>query len=132
MINSEIQTQSPCIEELKWGSMKVKGFPSGKDFKLFPGGAEEWDWSKSNTHHVPGIQPEDVEYLLEKKAKYIVLSRGMKNQLKIATETEDLLKEKGMQLNVDYFIETTQDAHQRYNQLAEENKPVGALIHSTC
>ena len=95
-------------------------------------GAENWDWRESNTRHVPGIQPQDVEYLLKKNAKYIVLSTGMENQLKIAKETEDFLREKGMQLNTDYFIKTTPDAHQCYNELAQENKLVGALIHSTC
>jgi len=29
---------SPEIEHIKWGFMKVKGYPPGKDFKLFPGG----------------------------------------------------------------------------------------------
>ena len=150
MTSHDTSKGSPLIEELKWGFMKVEGCPPGKDFKLFPGGnitlnhsgsnpfnvafsgAENWDWRQSNTHHVPGIQPQDVEYLLEKNAKYIVLSTGMENQLKIAKETEEFLREKGMQLNIDYFIKTTLDAHQCYNELAQNNKLVGALIHSTC
>ncbi|CAF0726112.1 unnamed protein product [Adineta ricciae] len=132
MTSTDIPKRSPPIEELKWGFMKVEGCPPGKDFKLFPGGAEKWDWRESNTSHVPGIQPQDVEYLLKKNAKYIVLSTGMENQLKIAKETEDFLREKGMQLNTDYFVKTTLDAHQCYNELAKDNKLVGALMHSTC
>ncbi|CAF0781719.1 unnamed protein product [Rotaria sp. Silwood1] len=124
--------ESPVIQNVKWGYMKIKGFPPGKDFKLFPGGAEEWDWNKTNTRHVPGIQQTDVEDLIEKGAKYIVLSKGMRNQLETSKETKDFLEEKNMKLDVDYFIETTPEACKRYNQLVEENKPVGALLHSTC
>lgn len=86
----------------------------------------------SNTRHVPGIQPDDVNFLLEKGAKYIVLSKGMHDRLATAKETEELLEGKGMKLGVDYFIETTPVAHRRYNELAEAKKSVGALIHSTC
>jgi hypothetical protein len=32
------QLDSPKIEDVKWGFMKVEGYPPGKDFKLFPGG----------------------------------------------------------------------------------------------
>ncbi|CAF0726329.1 unnamed protein product [Adineta steineri] len=130
--DNEHQKQSPLIEHLEWGRVEVEGFPPGKDFRLFPGGAEEWDWKKTNTRHVPGVQLKDVEYLIEKEAEYIVLSKGMKNQLQIAEETEDFLKEKGMMLDVNYFIETTPEAQKRYNELAKNKKRVGALIHSTC
>ncbi len=65
-------------------------------------------------------------------AKYIVLSKGMKDRLKTPKETEDFLKDKLMKLNVDYFIETTPKACELYNKFVEEHKPVGALIHSTC
>jgi hypothetical protein len=45
--------------------MDVEDLGSGKDFKLYPGGGREWDWTETNTGHVPGIQPADVEELLE-------------------------------------------------------------------
>jgi len=32
------QPDSPQIEEIKWGFMKIEGYSPGKDFKLFPGG----------------------------------------------------------------------------------------------
>ena len=56
----------------------------------------------------------------------------MNNQLETPKETENFLIDKGMTLGVDYFIETTPKACELYNQFAEDNKPVGALIHSTC
>jgi hypothetical protein len=41
--------------------MEVEGIGTGKDFKLYPGGGREWNWRKTNTGHVPGIQPADVQ-----------------------------------------------------------------------
>jgi len=130
--DSDNRRESPQIEEIKWGFMKVKGCSPGKDFKLFPGGAEIWDWNKTNTHHVPGIQRQDVEDLIKRGAKFIVLSKGMEDKLETPKETEDFLIDNGMTLGVDYFIKTTPQACELYNQFVEENKPVGALIHSTC
>lgn len=31
---------SPLIEKIQWGSMKIEGYPEGKDFKLYPGGTK--------------------------------------------------------------------------------------------
>ena len=44
----------------------------------------EWDGKETDTHHVPGIQPADVEELLDHGSKVIVLSRGMQLALEIA------------------------------------------------
>jgi hypothetical protein len=54
---------SPKIVSISWGRMEVGGLEPGKDFKLFPGGGREWDWSETGTRHRPGIQPEDVDLL---------------------------------------------------------------------
>lgn len=120
---------SPLIEKIQWGSMKIEGFPEGKDFKLYPGGAEEWDWRKSNTRHVPGIQIADVKDLLDKNAEILILSRGMENRLEIATDTQMFLEQ---QSDIQVHIETTEIAVKIYNELAKKQKRVGALIHSTC
>ena len=66
---------SPRITNLSWGSLDVEG-NSFRDAKLFPGGSREWDWNETGTRHVPGIQPSDVEELLEHGATVVVLSRG--------------------------------------------------------
>ena len=56
----------------------------------------------------------------------------MENRLETSKETKDLLNKYNMTSDVDYFIVTTKEALKIYNQLVEESKPVGALIHSTC
>lgn len=120
--------KSPLITHLSWGKMTVDGVGSGKDFKLWPGGGREWDWNETNTQHVPGIQPADMEELLTYGSEEIVLSRGMLLALHTCPETTELLEANG----ITYHIVETKQASELYNQLAEDGKAVGGLFHSTC
>jgi hypothetical protein len=119
--------RSPKIVAISWGRMEVDGLAPGKDFKLYPGGGREWDWSETGTRHSPGIQPEDVEELLRHGAATIVLSRGMESRLEVDPRTLKLLEERGVAVHV---AETLR-AVELYNSLAD-TQPVGGLFHSTC
>ena len=119
--------KSPRITQVSWGRMEAEGVGPGRDFKLWPGGGREWDWSETNTHHVPGIQPADVEELLDHGSKVVVLTRGMQLVLQTCPETLDLLRDRGVAVHV----EETRAAVELYNKLAE-TEPVGGLFHSTC
>lgn len=121
------EKRSPRITHISWGHMEVEGVGSGKDFKLYPGGGREWDWKETNTEHIPGIQPADVQELLEKGSRVVVLSRGMLSRLQTCPETLQLLKDKGIGVHV----EETKKAAELYNRLAE-GEWVGGLFHSTC
>ncbi len=119
---------SPRITHISWGRIEVEGQPHAfKDAKLFPGGAREWDWNETGTRHVPGIQPADVQELLDHGARAIVLSRGMLKQLHVSPETLEELKQKGIEVHV----LPTKEAVGLYNKLREQ-QPVGGLFHSTC
>jgi len=121
------ENSSPRILHLSWGRIEVAGLPPGKDFKLFPGGGREWDWTETGTRHDPGIQPGDVTELLDHGSEVIVLSRGMQRRLQTCHETLALLENKGVPVHV----EETRKAVELYNRLAEDRK-VGGLFHSTC
>ncbi len=121
------ELRSPLVTHISWGRMEVEGLGEGKDFKLYPGGGREWDWSETGTQHVPGIQPADVEELLEQGATAIVLSRGMQLMLQTCPETLDLLEHRGVTVHV----KETKEAVTLYNKLAERDA-VGGLFHSTC
>lgn len=121
------EEQSPKILAIAWGRMEVEGLAPGKDFKLYPGGGREWDWSETGTRHSPGIQPEDVEELLSHGATVVVLARGMQLQLQVDRRTLKFLDDQGVPVHV---AETTQ-AVEIYNELAA-TQPVGGLFHSTC
>ena len=125
---TESADRSPRIRQLAWGKMEVEGVGCGRDFKLWPGGGRAWDWTETNTHHTPGIQPADVEELLERGSKIVVLSRGQELRLQTSAETIEYLDERG----VEHHVQETMAAVELYNQLAEEGELVGGLFHSTC
>jgi len=118
---------SPRISHISWGHMEVEGVGVGKDFKLYPGGGREWDWRETGMNHDPGIQPGDVEELLEKGATVVILSRGMQLALQTSPETIRMLERRGIAVHV----EETKRAVDLYNKLAE-TQAVGGLFHSTC
>src|SRR5206468_8971525 len=111
-----------------WGRTGVGGRGRAlQGCKVFPGGSREWNWRDSGTEHSPGIQPADVQELLDHSAKIVVLSRGMKKCLHVPRETLDFLKER----EIAAHVLPTAEAVRLYNQLAE-TEPVGGLFHTTC
>ncbi|UCH62907.1 MAG: Mth938-like domain-containing protein [Fidelibacterota bacterium] len=119
--------QAPRISRLSWGRVEVEGHGNYKDVKLYPGGCRAWDWRETGTGHVPGIQPADVEELLQHGAAVAVLSSGVYGRLQVCPETMQLLKDRGITVH----LLRTREAVRVYNECRERG-PVGGLIHSTC
>ena len=120
--------RSPRVTHLSWGRLEVEGVDGPfKDAKLFPGGAREWDWRETGTNHEPGIQPADLEELLERGATAVVLSKGFNERLRVTRDALRMLEDRG----VSTHIQQTEEAIRLYNELIESER-VGALIHSTC
>lgn len=124
-----VETASPRITHISWGCLEIEGREQPfKDAKLYPGGARTWDWNETGTSHDPGIQPADVEELIEEGASVVVLSRGMNKRLKVKPETLDRLDD----ADVEAHVLPTKEAVQRYNELQQAKKRVAGLFHSTC
>jgi hypothetical protein len=124
----EQEARSPRVTHLSWGRLEVEGVDGlFKDAKLFPGGARAWDWNETDTKHEPGIQPADVEELLERGATAVVLSKGFHERLGVTRDALRMLEDR----NVSAHVRQTEEAIRLYNQLRGTER-VGALIHSTC
>lgn len=120
---------SPRITHVSWGCLELEDRDQPfKDAKLYPGGARAWDWNETGTSHTPGIQPADVEELLDHGAEVVVLSQGMNERLQVKTETLQMLDDQ----EVETHVLQTEKAVERYNELQEAGEPVGGLFHSTC
>ena len=120
--------KSPKINHCSWGILEVEGnITPFKDAKLYPGGSREWDWNETGTRHVPGIQPADLEELVQHGARIIILSQGFYQRLQVSPETLKWLDKKG----ITYQILQTEKAIKIYNQLRKDHS-VGGLFHSTC
>jgi len=122
-----VTSRTPQITSLSWGRIETEGGVSFKDAKIFPGGAREWDWRETGTSHSPGIQPADVEELLEHGATTVVLARGVWGRLKVRPETLQALERRGIAVHV----LKTKDAVRLFNEL-REREAVGGLFHTTC
>ena len=120
---------SPRITHVSWGCLEIEGRTQPfKDAKLYPGGARAWDWNETGTSHTPGIQPADVEELVDHGAEVIVLAKGMNERLGVMPKTLQMLDEQGIETHV----LQTEKAVEHYNELQEEGRRVGGLFHSTC
>lgn len=125
---TETTDRSPRIAHAAWGRMEIEGLGSGRDFKLWPGGGRAWDWTETDTHHSPGVQPADVEELLEHGSRIVVLGCGFELRLQVCAETIAQLEGRAVRCHV----HETAAAVELYNRLAEDGQPVGGLFHSTC
>lgn len=119
---------SPRILAISWGRMEIEGLGLGKDFKLWPGGGRDWDWNEFGTGHVRGVQIGDVEELVTKGARVVVLTRGVLSRLRIPTNTREFLESNGVKVE----IAPTKKGVELYNAYVEQDMPVGGLFHSTC
>jgi hypothetical protein len=124
-----VTNKPPRVTGLEWGRIEVEGRPEPyKDAKLWPGGSGAWDWNETGTRHAPGVQMADVEELLERGARSVVIGRGMHGRLEVPAETRDALVQRGVEVH----DALTPEAVETYHRLREEAPEVGALLHSTC
>jgi hypothetical protein len=128
---------SPDITHLSWGKIETVNNENGikqifRDCKLYPGTAVEWDWKKTNTRHIPGIQVADIGEMIN-QVDIIILSKGMDEVLQVHPDTLAYLQYlKDEHLISEFYILQTEKAVALYNQLNNEGKKVGGVFHSTC
>ena len=122
--------QANTITHFSWGKTVVafagKEY-TFKDCKLSPKGPQAWDWNEFETRHVPGIQIQDLQTIMD-DSDIIILSRGVDLMLETKPETVEYLKKSGKE----FHIIQSDAAVKLYNELVQQNKKVGMLLHSTC
>ncbi|XP_077307487.1 mth938 domain-containing protein isoform X3 [Lithobates pipiens] len=118
---------SPEISRISWGNMSVGG-QHYKDCKVWPGGSRTWDWRETGTEHYPGVQPADVEEVVKKGVKTVVIGRGMSEALQVPVSTLEYIKSQG----IDVLVFQTEKAVKEYNSLVSQGAQVGGVFHSTC
>lgn len=118
---------NPSIASFRWGQIVDASGRVFKDARLFPGGAEEWDWRRTGTRHDPGIQAADLADLLAAKPDMIILSRGVDLVLRVPQATIDFAREHARSV----LVLQSAEAVAAYNRVVMSERVV-ALIHSTC
>ncbi|XP_077663342.1 mth938 domain-containing protein isoform X3 [Eretmochelys imbricata] len=82
----------------------------------------------SRAQHSPGVQPADLEEVVKKGVKTLVIGRGMNEALQVPASTVDYLKKNG----IDVLVLQTEKAVKEYNALVAQGVKVGGVFHSTC
>jgi hypothetical protein len=116
------------IVSFRWGQIVDSAGNLFKDARLFPGGAEEWDWRRTGTRHDPGIQTADLEGLLGTKPDVVILSRGVDLVLQVPQATIDFARSHAATV----IALQSEQAVAEYNRRVAAAERVIALIHSTC
>lgn len=95
---------------------------------MWPGGSRAWDWRETGTDHHPGVQPADLEEVLQKGVATLVIGRGMNEALQVPSSTVDFVRQRGVEL----IVLQTEKAITEYNNLVGQGAKVGGIFHSTC
>jgi acyl-coenzyme A thioesterase PaaI-like protein len=127
-VPSSVEGASPAILSSGWGRIEVAGLGPGKDWKLWPGGGRRWDWSEHGTGHRRGIQPGDVQELIERGCQVVILTTGRLGRLRVPRETVELLRGKGIKV----IVVGTRKGIAIFNEQARNGAAVGGLFHATC
>jgi hypothetical protein len=121
-------SKSLRIVSSRWGRLEVEKLGAGRDFKLWPGGGRSWDWTEFGTGHRKGVQPGELDELIENGCRFIILTTGRMRRLKISEKTVQRARKEKVRL----IIVSTGKGVKLYNELVEQGAAVGGLFHSTC
>lgn len=123
-----LERSSPQILSAGWGKMRIELLGQGKDFKLWPGGGRNWEWTEHGTDHSRGIQPGDIAELITNGCRIVVLTTGRMKRLKVPQLTVERLESEGIKV----VVASTKKGIDRYNAYVAAGEAVGGLFHSTC
>jgi hypothetical protein len=111
------------IEEFKFGAFRIDGRQYLDDIKIFNNKVKYWQTREGHL-----LKLEDIKDLIESKPEIIIIGTGASGALQISAEIKDEIMNKRIAL----FIEKTEDACKRFNELILKDKRVAAILHATC
>lgn len=117
------------IESYQFGRVVIDGKTYNQDVIISPEGVYP-NWWRKEGHR---LLPDDLPEILSRSPDILIIGRGASGMMKVADETESILKEKGIELIVP---STTDEACDEYNRLcidpALRGKMIVAALHLTC
>ncbi len=111
------------IKKFSFGNFYIDGRKYQSDLAVYEDEIINERWWRKEGHL---LQLEDIESMLKKSTKTVLVGRGVSSRMIIATDLQELLFNKGIVLQA----LSTGDACKRYNEL--EHKGLLALFHLTC
>ncbi len=111
------------IEEYKFGSFRVDGKQYLDDIKIVNGKVRYWQTREGHL-----LRLEEVKDLLDANPDIIIIGTGASGFLQVSPEIKDAV----MQKRITLFVEKTELACKRFNDLVSKGKKVNAILHATC
>jgi hypothetical protein len=111
------------IESYEFGRIVIKGKRYTTDVIIYPDHVED-NWRREEAH---SLSPVDLWAVIQARPEVLVVGTGRSGLMRVLSETEEYLCERGIRL----IAERTTEAVRIYNQLCQSTKVVAAL-HLTC
>lgn len=112
------------IDDYQFGKLKIEGEAITSDVIVFPDKYQDNWWRKQG--HV--LHTEDLQSIVEYHPDILVVGTGYFGRMQIPQETQDYLKQHGIQL----IFTRTSDAIKEFNQLQQQCANAVAALHLTC
>ena len=112
------------ITSYRFGYIVVDEKSYVNDIIIFPDRVNGKWWRKQGHQ----LQPGDVEAIVERKPKILIVGTGYHGFMKITADTIELLESIGVAL----VAQRTPEACETYNLLSKSKKNVAAALHLTC
>ncbi|MHA1396935.1 MAG: Mth938-like domain-containing protein [Candidatus Heimdallarchaeaceae archaeon] len=112
------------ITKYSFGRMIVNEMKYNKDLIVFPDEIKT-NWWRKEGHK---LCLEDLSILKEKQPKILILGTGSLGLMKVPDEVIEKLKEMGIEV----YAFKTQEAVEKYNEIAQQGKKVAGAFHLTC
>lgn len=116
------------IDGMGFGWIMVDGKKYRHDVVIFPSGRVKRRKGGFLMFGSHSFKQKEFEELCVEKADIIVVGTGTNGVAKISEEAEEYLKKSKVKLIVLPSLEATK----KFNELIEDKKKVGAIIHVTC
>lgn len=111
------------IDFYTFGKIIIDGKTYSQDVVIFPDKVES-PWWREEGHR---LQKKDITPFLKEKPELLIIGTGYYGVMEVPDEVKHYLDSQG----VNYFIEKTQIACDKYNEVAKDKKVI-ALLHLTC
>jgi hypothetical protein len=111
------------IDAYNFGKIVIDGTTFTSDVIIYPDRIEDQWWRKDG--HV--LLRTDVEAIIKEQPEVLIIGTGKYGVMKVPEQTRRYIESKGIKM----FAETTEQACELYNQIAQEKRTIAAL-HLTC
>lgn len=116
------------VDSFSFGSITVDGKEYRRDLFLLPDGTVRQRKGGFWIFGSHDIKKEEVEELSKAGAEVMVVGIGTNSMAKVSKDAKDYIEKAKLELHV----LPSREAVTKYNELVEQKKKAGALIHITC